>query len=102
MTSFYRRYFFIVACVSMVFVAIIARLFYLMVIQHDFYLDRSEKQIQKFKQFIENLQKSNQEDSEGDGESFNSTSLIVAMSYKQRRPSQTFHGLAALTLTRSM
>ena len=47
MTSFYRRYFFIVACVSMVFIAIIARLFYLMVVQHDFYLDRSEKQIQK-------------------------------------------------------
>ena len=47
MTSFYRRYFFIVSCVSLVFVAIICRLFYLMVIQHDFYLDRSEKQIQK-------------------------------------------------------
>ena len=47
MTMFYRRYLFIVTCVSLVFIAIICRLFYLMVIQHDFYLDRSEKQIQK-------------------------------------------------------
>ncbi|MGA0241605.1 MAG: peptidoglycan D,D-transpeptidase FtsI family protein [Candidatus Marinamargulisbacteria bacterium] len=47
MTLFHRRYFIIIFCVIVVFLAIFGRLIYLMVIQHDFYLGRSEKQIQK-------------------------------------------------------
>ena len=47
MNWFKARYFLFVVVVSLIFVGIIARLFYLMVYQHDFYLDRSDKQIQK-------------------------------------------------------
>ena len=47
MKSYKARYFLVVFLVLGVFVAIVSRLFFLMVIKHDFYLERSEKQIQK-------------------------------------------------------
>ena len=47
MIHFNRRYYLLITLIMIVFFAIIARLFYLMVVQHKFYLNRSEKQIQK-------------------------------------------------------
>tara|TARA_Y100001935_G_C17307146_1_gene513087 strand:- start:1602 stop:3338 length:1737 start_codon:yes stop_codon:yes gene_type:complete len=47
MTSFRIRTFLFLAFFLIIFLGIIGRLVYLMVGQHDFYLDRSEKQIQK-------------------------------------------------------
>ena len=47
MKSFRIRIFLFLVFFLLVFLGIIARLVFLMVVQHDFYLERSEKQIQK-------------------------------------------------------
>ncbi|MEK9726967.1 MAG: penicillin-binding protein 2 [Candidatus Margulisiibacteriota bacterium] len=47
MKNMHRRYFLLIALVIIVFALILGRLFYLMILKHDFYLSRSEKQIQK-------------------------------------------------------
>ena len=47
MMSFKSRYFVFILVMILLFIGIISRLAYLMIYQHEFYLDRSEQQIQK-------------------------------------------------------